>query len=249
MSTKHTPNLTPNAAAFAGNDALRAEIERLFRTTRRTLLDLELNYLLLAGGTLTGALTLAADPTTALGAATKQYVDAGEQSALKLIEYKSLSSDASAIFNSGLTTYNGYKLFGWDVVPATDAVHLYLQISIASSIKSANYAWNLSLGSSSSGAFDLKSTSDVGIKVADSCGSASGESVSFEINIPNLAGTALYKNFQVDSYLVNITPEAVRNYGSGYYTAATSAIDQLRVIFNAGNIESGNMALYGVATT
>lgn len=34
------------------------------------------NYLPLAGGTLTGALTLAADPTVALGAATKQYVDA-----------------------------------------------------------------------------------------------------------------------------------------------------------------------------
>lgn len=34
-----------------------------------------LNALLLTGGTMTGMLTLAADPTTALGAATKQYVD------------------------------------------------------------------------------------------------------------------------------------------------------------------------------
>ena len=33
------------------------------------------SYLLLSGGTLTGPLILAADPTTALGAATKQYVD------------------------------------------------------------------------------------------------------------------------------------------------------------------------------
>ena len=33
-------------------------------------------YLPVTGGTLTGALILAADPTTSLGAATKQYVDA-----------------------------------------------------------------------------------------------------------------------------------------------------------------------------
>jgi hypothetical protein len=35
-------------------------------------------YLALAGGTLTGPLILAADPTAALGAATKEYVDAGD---------------------------------------------------------------------------------------------------------------------------------------------------------------------------
>jgi hypothetical protein len=39
-----------------------------------TLVNLN-NYLLLAGGTLTGPLILAADPTTALGAVTKQYSD------------------------------------------------------------------------------------------------------------------------------------------------------------------------------
>ena len=37
-------------------------------------------YLPLAGGALTGPLTLAADPTVPLGAATKQYVDAGDAS-------------------------------------------------------------------------------------------------------------------------------------------------------------------------
>ena len=39
-----------------------------------TLVNLN-NYLLLAGGTLTGPLILAADPTNILGAVTKQYVD------------------------------------------------------------------------------------------------------------------------------------------------------------------------------
>ncbi|WP_328494096.1 hypothetical protein OHS59_16175 [Streptomyces sp. NBC_00414] len=44
--------------------------------TRTGVVDLSDRYLGLGGGTLTGALTLDADPTNALHAATKQYVDA-----------------------------------------------------------------------------------------------------------------------------------------------------------------------------
>ena len=39
-------------------------------------------FLLLAGGTMTGALVLSGDPAVALGAATKQYVDASSSSAM-----------------------------------------------------------------------------------------------------------------------------------------------------------------------
>lgn len=46
-------------------------------TLQSDVLGLDTNKLALAGGTMTGALTLAADPTTNLQAATKQYVDTG----------------------------------------------------------------------------------------------------------------------------------------------------------------------------
>lgn len=48
------------------------------------LVVLNANFLKLTGGTLTGALTLAADPLVALGAATKQYVDSVQGNKLPL---------------------------------------------------------------------------------------------------------------------------------------------------------------------
>ena len=59
-----------------------AEANRLSGVTGnvQTQLDSKLN---LAGGTMTGLLTLSANPTAALGAATKQYVDAADALAVK----------------------------------------------------------------------------------------------------------------------------------------------------------------------
>ena len=51
-------------------------------TTSTRLADLAANTLPLAGGTLTGALTLAADPAKSLQAATKRYVDTQVATAL-----------------------------------------------------------------------------------------------------------------------------------------------------------------------
>lgn len=45
------------------------------QTTVTTVQGAQANYLPLAGGTLTGALTLAADPTSDMEAADKHYVD------------------------------------------------------------------------------------------------------------------------------------------------------------------------------
>ena len=61
------PNLAPgnNSSKVANSAFLQQEL------TNRLL-----NYLALSGGTMTGALTLSADPASALQAATKQYVDA-----------------------------------------------------------------------------------------------------------------------------------------------------------------------------
>jgi hypothetical protein len=74
-------------AGFIGSSGLSVRI--IYQTSGATWTwiqyfpnDPESRYLKLAGGTLTGALTLAADPSTALQPATKQYTDAAD--ALKL---------------------------------------------------------------------------------------------------------------------------------------------------------------------
>lgn len=82
----NTPSTTPsivftaiaqNLKKFFAGPTGGADAVPTFRTIVSTdLPDLSSIYLLLTGGTLTGALILAADPTNPLGAATKQYVDA-----------------------------------------------------------------------------------------------------------------------------------------------------------------------------
>lgn len=69
-----------------------------------------------SGGTMTGALILAADPATALGAATKQYADAVKTASLqKSSNLSDLASAATALTNLGGTTV------GKDVFTAASA--------------------------------------------------------------------------------------------------------------------------------
>lgn len=67
-------------------------------------------YLPLTGGTLTGALVLASDPTTALGAATKQYVD-GVASGMQYKDSVVAASGANVTISApGFTTLDGVTL-------------------------------------------------------------------------------------------------------------------------------------------
>jgi hypothetical protein len=83
------PTLNANLTALSGLDAAAGLVEQTGPAafTKRalgaaaasdvpTLGDADARYLQLSGGTLTGALTLAGDPTAALHPASKQYVDA-----------------------------------------------------------------------------------------------------------------------------------------------------------------------------
>lgn len=61
------------------------------------------SYVLKAGDTMTGALTLSGDPTAALHAATKQYVDAGDAAAARsvaVLEYKVASGTNSETYTA-----------------------------------------------------------------------------------------------------------------------------------------------------
>ena len=76
--TSATPQFAGNMNAYRiDNKTLLAKINAITADyITSTLLATALsNYVAKAGSTMTGALTLNADPTTALGAATKQYVD------------------------------------------------------------------------------------------------------------------------------------------------------------------------------
>jgi hypothetical protein len=75
--------------------------------TALTAVDLDQRYLPKAGGTLTGGLTLNADPTTNLGAATKQYVDT--KATTQYVDTKYAFTYGNTIYAAGYT--NSYN---WD---------------------------------------------------------------------------------------------------------------------------------------
>ena len=69
-TTTNVSNLKINVLTKEQYDAATKDENQLYLITNNTT-----EFLALTGGTLTGELILAADPTTDLGAATKQYVD------------------------------------------------------------------------------------------------------------------------------------------------------------------------------
>lgn len=81
-TTTNVSNLKINVLTQAQYNAATKDENQLYLITDAATAD----YLALSGGTLTGALILAADPTADLGAATKQYVDNAITSALEGIE-------------------------------------------------------------------------------------------------------------------------------------------------------------------
>ena len=89
METTNLSNLKINVLTKEQYDAAEKDENQIYLITDNALG----NYLELTGGTLTGALILAADPTEALQAATKQYVDSGLSGKVDTVSGKGLSTN------------------------------------------------------------------------------------------------------------------------------------------------------------
>jgi hypothetical protein len=109
-----TPTLTANLTALSGLDAAAGLVEQTGPATftKRTLGaaaasdvptrgDADARYLQLSGGTLTGALTLAGDPTAALHPAGKQYVDTLVAGAVADLASENITVTGAGILTGG----------------------------------------------------------------------------------------------------------------------------------------------------
>lgn len=166
---------------------------------------------------------------------------------LVLISSASASNDATIDFTSGIDgKYAAYLLVGTTVHPATDSQGILLRISIASSFISADYRWVSSQVFDNATASLIGSTSDSSIKMQDTIGNATGESVAFAAIISNPADTVREKHIFGITGGHDASVAETATYFSGSYRGATSAIDGLRVLFASGNIATGEFSLYGL---
>ena len=172
------------------------------------------------------------------------------------IATQTASSSASLSFTSGIdSTYKEYIFYFVNIHPATDTANFTFQTSTNTGSSygvtatttffaaihteddsSASVAYYSSLDSAQSTSFiDLGGDTN-----NDNDGSLSGT-----MHLFNPSNTTFVKHFTARSSVYNHNPMSVDAFVSGYFNT-TSAIDAVQFKFDSGNIDSGQILLFGL---
>ena len=192
-------------------------------------------------------------------ATTSAQVGAG---AMTLIKTLTASSSGTISFQDGSSdvvmdsTYKTYIFTYIDVHPATDNVQLGFQGNVAGgadfneSITSAVYRAQEDEGNSDSNFFYNSAADQAnGTSFQKLCdngiGNGNDESMSGELWIFNPSNTTFLKH-----YMATFNATQFQDYSTNYYVAGygntTSAIDAVQFQMSSGNIDAGDICLYGI---
>lgn len=200
-----------------------------------------------AGGTMTGALALHADPSVALGAATKQYVDAA--GAMKLIGSSVLVATATSIsFTSIPATYRHLTVIvngrSNRAGVATDPINVQFNGDTA-----ANYdtEYTDAAAAAAPAAENLADTSIFAGRVAAATASA-GAAGGSRILIPDYRGTTFQKLAIIhDGYVTGTASGTVHSFTASGRWRSTAAINRVDLVPAVGPFAVGTVAsLYGI---
>ena len=184
-----------------------------------------------------------------------QFGSISSLGSLTHIATQTASSSASLSFTSGIdSTYKEYIFYFVNIHPATDTANFTFQTSTNTGSSygvtatttffaaihteddsSASVAYYSSLDSAQSTSFiDLGGDTN-----NDNDGSLSGT-----MHLFNPSNTTFVKHFTARSSVYNHNPMSVDAFVSGYFNT-TSAIDAVQFKFDSGNIDSGQILLFG----
>jgi hypothetical protein len=179
---------------------------------------------------------------------------AASASGMTLVEQYTASSSASLNFTTCISaTYDEYRFEFVNVVPATNAVEMYMQVSTdggSSWVAGTSYTswwWGFSTGGATQGGGTSRGALRMGETTAWHNSSLYG--VVGYVNLYSPASTALHKQIEgkVSGKYNNAGSPA--SYGSifgGTYDN-TTAVNAVRFLFASGNIASGTIRCYGLA--
>lgn len=164
------------------------------------------------------------------------------------------SSTASASSSLNFTTIGSYDVYELEfnaVVPATNAVAIYIRISSdgGSTWKNTGYAYGTG-GSTSAAVTVVNGTAtDTGFTLNGGANMSNTAGIGFNGNakIYNLPSSTLRKVFTSTGQFYDGTNYRTVISGANY-TTDTNAINAIQVIMSSGNIASGKVTLYGIRT-
>ena len=176
---------------------------------------------------------------------------------LVFISKQTASSSASISFTSGIdSTYKEYVFYFVNIHPATDTAKFTFQ---GNAVGGSGY--NETITSTFFYAYHDEADSEQGVSYygggdqaqgtsfqrlsSGGVGNGNDESVSGYFHLFNPSNTTFVKHFVSSNSTYQDNNSVNNNYVSGYFNT-TSAIDEIQFKFDSGNIDSGDILLYGV---
>ena len=166
------------------------------------------------------------------------------------------SSSASVSFTSGIdSTYKEYIFYFVNIHPATDNVYFSFQGN-----KAGGSGYNETITSSTFQAYheenggsavlgyrtDLDQAQGTSFQqITQNVGNANDESISGYLHLFNPSSTTFTKNFIARSNTYQSGDYSIDVFSSGYFNTV-SAIDEIQFKMVSGNIDSGQILLFGL---
>jgi len=175
------------------------------------------------------------------------------------ISKQTASSSATIDFTSGIdSTYKEYVFYFKNIHPQTDDKHFTFQANASGAsgfnetINSTHFrAYQLDNGSATGG-LGYRTANDQANgtgyqRISEEQGNENTESLNGILHLFNPSNTTFVKHFisRVSSMMLDSGP---RDVNVGGYINTTSAIDEISFKFTSGNIDSGDICLFGLKT-
>ena len=177
--------------------------------------------------------------------------------AMTLLSTQTASSSATISFTSGIdSTYDSYVFKFINIHPQTDNVQFHFNVSIDSgsnyNVAKSTTFFEAAHNEGDSDAFlDYASGRDLAQgtgfqNISQSVGNDNDQTLAGYLHIFNPSDTTFVKHFIARTNTYYYGDITIDLYSSGYFNE-TDAIDEFQFKFSTGNIDAGDICLYGIA--